>query len=190
MEGERDFKRVSENKIKSYVVRELEELGFRCVNLARGVFDVYIDGYGMFLEFKKINNVKKNGWISFTEKQIEAVDKLLMKPIIVVFGENPIRFYVLTPEEVELLVSEHGKWINERDFKTRFESLDEVVGEICRILTRSLTYNNFRQDVDVKNTIPIEWLHVLKIFYLLFEDAKTLLERLEKLREKVVISRQ
>lgn len=183
MLGEKGFRRE--------VVGKLEELGFRVVSLGTGTFDAYVEFSHVFLEFKKLkSNANYSFGIKFTKEQYDAMRKLFRKPIVVVFGENPERYYVLSSEDVDELLWKGGTWISEKDFpvSSRCESIEEVVRRVVELLVGkvgstsphiNLNFLNFEREDD-----KIILLMLTNTLLKFFEEVKEAVTRLHTLLSK------
>ena len=127
------------------MVHDLNNQGISAVNLHQGTFDIYVER-GLESVWCGLMEVKKLGkWnpayhtptIQFGDDQTKAMRQMKNQPFVVIFGEEPERYYLLTPEAVSKKVKSPGRkkwlelgrpiWITEdRDHRGRGLNIPEI----------------------------------------------------------------
>jgi len=118
------------------LIKDLEKHGILAINLGQGTFDIHVEGVGL-LEIKKLgkwNPAYHEPTVEFGGPQTQAMRRIFhfgaTEPLVVVFGENPERYYKLDPKAVVAKVKSRKKfpviWITESRLKipaiSRFSS--------------------------------------------------------------------
>lgn len=128
------------------------------------------------------SNANYSFGIQFTVEQYDAMRKLLHKPIIAVFGENPERYYVLSSEDVDEFLWKGGTWIGERDFpaNSRCSDIKEVVSKIVELSVGKVTLPrrnlNFNVDIEKEDNTIILLMLTRVYSHFLKKQRKLLLD--------------
>jgi hypothetical protein len=135
---------MNEQEFREKLVRSLEEKKVHIISMGAGTFDCYVAGYGL-VELKKLEwRIKyRRPTIEFTNPQTSNM-KTLYKygeqlPMVVLFAEEPERYYLLTPEDVALKLRTRMQyptmWITEdRLLVKKLDSYEELLKAILTLL--------------------------------------------------------